>query len=393
MKKLYLLPLLALLALGFSSCIPDEVEVVEEYYLPEELAVIQKSLDLPAEPYDYNKQLPAHIARAGLFPRPINKDMATLGRVLFYEEKLSVSGEVACASCHAQEVGFADTKALSDGVNGNRTDRNSLALGSVVSFAAYYGTDAFGTSGVPFMWDNRFGTATEQARAAFTSQKEMGLTMDEVVAIVNAQDYYEPLFRRAFGNENATEERVLAAVAEFIDGLGTFESKFDEGAAEGDVFNMVRDIDGLTDSENRGNMLYQTNCASCHSANFGRPVVIKANNGLAMQYDDEGIAGVTNNYTDMAQFKVPTLRNIAVSAPYMHDGRFATLEEVVEHYSTGIQNHPNLSAELRGIDGEPRQFNFTDQDKADLVAFLETTTDYEYINPTSKPRFSDPFKR
>jgi cytochrome c peroxidase len=259
-----------------------------------------------------------------------------------------------------------------------------------VSFAAYYGTDVFGSFGVPFMWDNRFGAARDQARAAFTSQKEMGLTMDEIVDVIGAQDYYKPLFRRAFGSEQVDENTILSAVAEFIDGLGTFNSKFDQeaGALE-DVFNLEQPFPGFTEAENRGKLLYLTNCSSCHSGNFGRPVVLAANNGLDASYSDNGVGGVTNNPQDMDLFKVPTLRNIAVSGPYMHDGRFATLEDVIEHYSTGIQAHPRLSNELRTSTGEPKRFNFSAQDKADLVAFLETLTDLEYAETE---RFSNPFK-
>jgi cytochrome c peroxidase len=389
MKNMYPLLALVLVAL-FTSCVPDEVQITEEYYYPDELAVIQQTLNLPAEPLSYNKALPSHIARAGLFARPINKDLATLGRVLFYDKKLSISGEVACASCHIQDKAFADTKARSTGVNGNQTDRNSLALGSVVSFAAYYGTDAFGSFGVPFMWDNRFGTARDQAKAAFTSQKEMGLTMDEIVNVIAAQGYYEPLFRRAFGTADVSEDYILSAVAEFIDGLGTFNSKFDqEAAALNDVFDLEQPFPGFTAAENRGKALYLANCSNCHSGNFGRPVVIAANNGLEADYNDQGVGGVTNNPRDMDLFKVPTLRNIAVSAPYMHDGRFATLEEVIEHYSNGIQDHPRLSMELRTTNGAPKRFNFSDQDKADLVTFLETLTDLEYAETE---RFSNPFK-
>ncbi|RME94130.1 MAG: cytochrome-c peroxidase [Bacteroidetes bacterium] len=393
MKKLYLLPLFSLVLVAmFTSCVPDDVQIKEEYYYPEELAVIQQTLNLPAEPLNYNKQLPAHIARAGLFVRPINKDLATLGRVLFYDKKLSVSGEVSCASCHIQDKAFADTKARSNGVNGNQTDRNSLALGSVVSFAAYYGTDAFGSFGVPFMWDNRFGTARDQAKAAFTSEKEMGLSMSEIVNVVNAQDYYKPLFRRAFGTDTADEDKILSAVAEFVDGLGTFNTKFDQEASKlNDVFNLEQDFPGFTDSENRGKLLYLTNCSSCHSANFGRPAVIAANNGLDSEYSDKGIGGVTNNLQDMDMFKVPTLRNVAVSGPYMHDGRFETLEEVIDHYSHGIQDNPHLSAELREDGtGAPKRFNFSEQDKEDLIAFFNTLTDLEYAEAE---RYSDPFKK
>ena len=175
MKKLLYLSLFAVLAIGFSSCVTDEVEVREEFYYPEELAMLQATLDLPEKPLDYTITLPTHLSRSGLFARNINKDMATLGRVLFYDKAMSSTGEVSCASCHEQHLAFADAKVSSEGVAGE-TERNSLALGSVASFAAYYGNDQFGTFGVPFMWDNRFGTAREKPKLRLPAKLKWACT-------------------------------------------------------------------------------------------------------------------------------------------------------------------------------------------------------------------------
>lgn len=390
MKKILYLPLLGVLALALSGCVADDVQLREEYYYPEELAVIQQSLNLPEKPMDYTVQLPQHLSRSGLFARQMNRDMATLGRVLFYDQALSSTGEVSCASCHKQALAFSDEKASSDGVSGNQTERNSLALGSVASFAAYYGTDLFGTFGVPFMWDNRFGTAREQARAAFINEKEMGMTIESLINEISSRDYYAPLFRRAYGSSQVTEERIMSAVAEFVDGLGTFDSKFDRAAAVStDGLNMDVDFQDFTALENRGKQIYNNNCASCHSAVFGRPVLNSANNGLAMEYEDEGIGGFTQNTADMYTFKVPTLRNIALTAPYMHDGRFSSLEEVVEFYSDNVADHPNLHEFLQDEQGQPKRLNLSSEDKQALVDFLETLTDIAYLQ---EARYSDPFK-
>ncbi len=389
MKNFIYLSLFAVLAIGLSSCISDEVEVREEFYYPEELAMLQQTLNLPEKPLDYDVVLPQHLSRSGLFARNINKDMATLGRVLFYDKALSATGEVACASCHKQELAFSDNKISSDGVDG-QTERNSLALGSVASFAAYYGADLFGSFGVPFMWDNRFGTAREQAKAAFTSEVEMGLTINELVNTIENKNYYEPLFRRAFGSTQVTEERILSAVAEFVDGLGTFDSKFDRAAEKStDGLNMNVTFSDFTIAENRGKAIYLESCASCHSSVFGRPVMNAANNGLAMQYEDEGIGGFTNITSDKYTFKIPTLRNVAQSAPYMHDGRFATLEDVVDFYSDNIADHPKLHELLRNNNGQPLRLNLSNEDKAALIAFLETLTDVDYLQEV---RYSDPFR-
>ncbi|WP_367390950.1 cytochrome-c peroxidase [Lewinella sp. LCG006] len=389
MKKFIYLPLFAVLAIGLSSCISDDVEVREEFYYPEELAILQQTLNLPEKPLDYNVVLPQHLSRSGLFARNIDKDMATLGRVLFYDKALSSTGEVSCASCHKQELAFSDNKVASEGVDG-QTERNSLALGSVASFAAYYGVDLFGTFGVPFMWDNRFGTAREQAHAAFTSEVEMGLTIDELVSTVENLEYYEPLFRRAFENTQVTEERIMSAVAEFVDGLGTFDSKFDRAAEKStNGLDMNVNFSDFTAAENRGKEIYLTSCAGCHSSVFGRPVMNAANNGLDMQYEDEGIGGFTQLTSDQYTFKIPTLRNVAQSAPYMHDGRFATLEDVVDFYSDNIADHPKLHELLRDESGQPKRLNLSDSDKAALVAFLETLTDVDYLQEV---RYSDPFR-
>lgn len=390
MKNYLYLSLFAVLAVGLSSCVTDEVETREEFYYPEELQILQQTLDLPEEPMDYNVQLPIHLSRSGLFARNIDKDMATLGRVLFYDKALSSTGEVSCASCHKQELAFSDSKVSSEGVDGD-TERNSLALGSVASFAAYYGVDLFGTFGVPFMWDNRFGTAREQAKAAFTSEVEMGLSIDELINKVSSKDYYGPLFRRAFHNTEVTEERILSAVAEFVDGLGTFDSKFDRAAEKStDGLDMTVNFSDFTAMENRGKEIYLNSCAGCHSSVFGRPVMNAANNGLEMAYEDEGIGGFTQINADLHTFKIPTLRNISLSAPYMHDGRFESLEEVIDFYSDNIADHPKLHELLRTPNGEPMRLSLSTEDKAALVDFLETLTDIDYLQ---EARYSDPFKQ
>jgi cytochrome c peroxidase len=388
MKQLFYFTAFALL-MTTAACVADQVDVRTEYYYPEEYAAMQQVLNLPETPLNYDTDLPRHLAVSGLFARDINEDLATLGRVLFYDKALSSTGEVSCASCHKQELAFADDKVHSVGVNGNESERNSLALGSVVSFAAYYGSDFFGTFGVPFMWDNRFGTARDQARAAFTSQKEMGMDMPDIVRNLRDKPHYAPLFRRAFGTQDVTEERVLSAVAEFIDGLSTSNTKYDQAAAK--MTNAAEDIPfgDFTAAENRGKSIYLTSCAGCHSPVFGRPVINAANNGLDMAYADEGVGSFTQRAEDMYRFKVPTLRNVALTAPYMHDGRFQTLEQVVDHYSEGIADHPKLDQRLRKPNGEPNRLQLNATDKAALLAFLHTLTDTEYL---TLERYSDPFK-
>ncbi|MCS6930179.1 MAG: c-type cytochrome [Saprospiraceae bacterium] len=363
------------------------------YYEPEDYALLSQYLNLPQRPDNYSTKLPKHLEAQGLFARAVDQDKAILGRVLFYDKNLSKDKKVSCASCHRQEIAFSDDKPVSRGVFDRVGTRNSIALGSVLNFSAYYGTDLFGPSGIPFFWDNRANTASEQNLATMTNPVEMDMKHPEIVDAVKAQPYYAPLFRMAYGDETVTIQRISEAIANFVNAIGSYRSKFDREAEKTigtEVWsNRERlNFSGFTPAENRGKQIYLDNCASCHSPLQGRPMKMFANNGLDATITDKGVGGITNQPAHMGMFKVPLLRNIALTAPYMHDGRFATLEEVIDHYSTGIKPHPNLSPELR-LGSQPRRFNFTPQEKSDLIAFLHTLTDEELL---VDKRFSNPFK-
>lgn len=362
------------------------------YYEAEDYATLTKYLNLPDIPHEYTVEFPSHLRSAGLFPRPVERDKAILGRVLFYDKNLSKDGKIACASCHKQEIGFGDDKVVSKGVYDRDGDRNSLPLASVSNFSAYYGTDLNGSLAVPFFWDNRANTVAEQAKGAIENEKEMSMHMNEVAISVQNQPYYGPLFKKAFGDANVSEDRVLESIANFINAMGSFQSKFDEAASKqnpnGWGYDPNGKFDGFTDAEKRGKDIYMANCASCHSNNMGRPVALNANNGLDAVTSDPGVGKTTGLSKDDGTFKIPTLRNIALTAPYMHDGRFATLEQVIEHYSTGIQKHPNLSPLLK-TGGNPKRLNLNTGDKSDLLAFLNTLTD-EHVK--TDQRFANPFK-
>jgi cytochrome c peroxidase len=267
----------------------------------------------------------------------------------------------------------------------------------VANFSAYYGTDLNGSNAIRFFWDNRAETAADQSKSSMTDVNEMNMKMHEIAAVVQNQPYYAPLFKKAFGTEAVTEARVLEAVANFVNAMGSFSSKFDQEANKhslqftGGFGNVVfnQDFAGFTAAENAGKSLYNANCSSCHSGNMGRPVLQLANNGLDLSPTDLGVGGVTGVNNHKGTFKVPTLRNVSLTGPYMHDGRFATLEEVIDFYNTGIQAHPNLHPDLKA-GGQPRKFNFTTTDKANLIAFLNTLTDDHLLKDT---KFSDPFKQ
>jgi cytochrome c peroxidase len=396
MKKLTFFSTLGAAVMLFASC-DKKPDFNYYYYSPEEAAVLSKHLNLPELPDDYTVSFPSHLSNVGLFARPVERDKAVLGRVLFYDKKLSKDGTVSCATCHKQEIAFSDDKAFSDGVYDRATTRNSFALGSVANFSAYYGTDINGSSAIRFFWDNRAETAADQSRGSMTNPDEMDMKMHEIVAMVESQPYYEPLFKKAYGNNVVTEARVLEAIANFVNAMGSYQSKFDAEANKstptyvGNFGNIVYQdaFNGFTASENNGKALYNANCASCHSGNMGRPVLQLASNGLDAAPTDQGVGNISKKQSEMGTFKVPTLRNVALTGPYMHDGRFKTLEEVIDFYSTGIQNHPNLHSNLKS-GGQPKKFNFSATQKADLIAFLNTLTD-TYV--TKDARFSDPFKQ
>ena len=392
MKKLRIaLPMFGLVLLA-AAC-NKKADFNYYYYEPEDYALLSQYLNLPETPHDYRAELPKHISSLGLSVRQVDQDKAILGRVLFYDTKLSKDGTISCASCHKQELAFADNAKVSTGVFGRAGDRNSIALGSVLNFSAYYGTDVFGSAGIPFFWDNRAGTATAQNIASMTNPKEMDMSHGDIVAAVQAQPYYEPLFRMAFNSSQVTSDRVSEAIAEFVNAIGSYKSKFDKEAEKEIGYQVYynseyKDFANFTAQENRGKKIYLDNCASCHSPTQSRPAKLQANNGLDATTTDEGVGGITKSSQDMGMFKVPLLRNIALTAPYMHDGRFQTLEEVVEHYSTGVQNHPNLSEELRSFNGA-KNLNLSAEDKQALIAFLNTFTDQQM---QADVRFSNPFK-
>lgn len=224
----------------------------------------------------------------------------------------------------------------------------------------------------------------------------MGLTLEQLVIIVQSQGYYPELFEKAFGSQEITEDKISKALAQFVRSIVSYSSKYDEGRAM--VNNPGMNFPNFTAEENLGkNLFFQpiTNgggaCFGCHtteafiSANPG-----PQNNGLeASSSSDLGAGEVFNNPIFIGRFKTSTLRNIELTAPYMHDGRFATLEEVVEHYNSGIQNHPTLSPALTDPNGNPVRLNFNSSQKAAIVSFLKTLTDNSV---STDAKWENPFK-
>ena len=375
----------------------------EELPADDKLANYQDILNLPETPYDYtNLNLPEHLTNNVLIgagqnaavdndntptDNQLTNDGATLGRVLFYDTDLSQNGTISCASCHQQSMGFSDQAVLSEGFEGGLTRRHSMSLVN----ARWYGRERF-------FWDERAATLEEQVLQPFQDPVEMGMTLNEVVASVSSKGYYPILFENAFGTDEINADRISKAIAQFVRSIVSVNSKYDLARAE--VRTQIDPFPQFTGSENNGKRIFflpveqgGAGCAGCHSTEaFINPDNGTTNNGLDLEStDDKGVFETFNQPVFMGTFKVPSLKNIELTAPYMHDGRFATLEEVVEHYNSGVKNHPNLAGALRNnATGEPKRLNLTEQQKTDLVNFLKTLTDNEISQDI---KFSDPFIR
>ncbi len=292
---------------------------------------------------------------------PLTQEGVALGRQLFHDARLSRNEAQSCASCHDQAHAFADARRFSLGAQQQVGTRNAMPLFNLAWQQSFF-------------WDGRAATLREQVLMPIQDVHEMNETMPQVIAKLSADADSAKLFAQAFGSKEITAERIAKALEQFLLTLVSQESRFDQAA---------RKVAELTESEKRGLQLFVTefdpkrglrgaDCFHCHGGTLfmSQPF---ANNGLELAEADVGRMKVTQNAADRGKFKTPSLRNVARTAPYMHDGRFTTLEEVVEHYSSGVRPTATLDANLaKHPEGG---IQFTKQEKADLVAFLKTLTD------------------
>lgn len=298
---------------------------------------------------------------------PVESDkIAALGRILFYDKKLSLNNTVSCGTCHRQAQSFTDGKKSSLGLFADEIPRNSMTLANCGNQRTFF-------------WENNRGTLEQNVLLPVSNHREMGMeNMDVLVEKLTATDYYPELFKEAFGFDRIDSYFIGDALAEFLKSMYSYNSKYDKG--------LRTEFSNFTQTELRGKDLFlgKAGCANCHNEPFfinkwGGAINI----GLDLEYADQGRGN--------GLFKVPTLRNIEVTAPYMHDGQFETLEEVVEHYNSGVKPHDYLNFYLRENfrrDTPPRKLNLTKREKEELVAFMKTLTDYEFM---VDPKFSDPF--
>lgn len=374
-----LLPCLAAAALaacGGGSATPDEAA-----FSPPEASAAPLALSLspaatsvltldPQQLPDYAVDLPPHYAGvedntpAGTQDDPV---VAALGRVLFYDRQLSFTSTVSCASCHKQDEGFGDAARFSTGFDGvGKTTAHAMRLTNLRFFAA----------GSMF-WDKRAVSLETQSTLPVQHPVEMGFDpsrggIPALVQRMQSLPYYPELFQGAFGDPAITEERMQQALALFMRGMVSVDSRWDEAYAQ--VFDPTledkgvnKPLPGFTPEENRGRELFMARradggqaCAACH------------------QPPSFALGGSGSNGLDAGEsvrFKSPSLKSVALSSSFMHDGRFSTLEEVVEHYSSGVVDGPALDGRLKAADGTPLKPQLSSADKAALVAFMKTLSD------------------
>ncbi len=341
----------------------------------------KNTLKLPGKPYRYaNVELPAHFTQPGRNhdntppDNPLSDDGATLGRVLFYDTRLSANNTTSCASCHAQAHAFADPKPFSKGFHGAQTDRRAMPLVNV----RYY-------QRARFFWDERAGNLEEMVLLPIQSRIEMGQDLKRVVHTFARDPMYPALFARAFGDRQITDQRIGKALAQFVRSIVSYQSGYDEGRARAQ--SAQDDFDNFTLQENRGKALFMRNCSTCHMKDGNEHFFVPtpANTGLRGKDPtaDGGVGDATLRAADLGSFKSPSLRNVEVTAPYGHDGRFATLDALIDHYSDNPISDPNLGYVI-----PVGPLKFTASEKAALVAFLKTLTDRTSL---TDPRFSNPF--
>ncbi len=331
--------------------------------------------------------LPAYYQQPGVqaldnATTPITDAGATLGRVLFHDVRLSVNSTVACASCHQQADGFSDAATLSRGFAGGTTTAHAMRLAN----ARWY-------DGSGFFWDKRAATLEAQATMPIVHPVEMGFdaTHGGLVALVARMDtlpYYPELFTLAFGDATITVARIQSAIAQYVRSITSTASRWDAGYAvthdpAAPDRGLGRPLATLNAEENRGLQLFLqppqqggAGCAGCHVPPTFSLDANSGSNGL-----DAGETTI---------FKSPSLKNVAVTGPYMHDGRFTTLAQVIDHYADGVQAGPALDRRLRTQNGQPLRLDLSAADRQALVAFLGTLTDTALLHDA---RFGDPFTR
>ena len=329
------------------------------------------------------KYTPFRFQMAPTFPmpdlpmdNPLIEERVSLGQKLFQDPAFSKDNSISCLACHNPEKGFSDPRRFSIGIHGDPGTRNSMTLLNLAWKKSFF-------------WDGRATSLRQQVLMPIQEHDEMDESLSNVAEKLSSNPMYPPLFEKAFGSPQISPEKISLALEQFVLTLTSYRSKFDLAMAG---------LTQLTPEEQKGFELFMTefeprmgqrgaDCFHCH----GGPLFTDSqfhNNGLDVSSADPGLRKVTGRESDAGKFSTPTLRNVALTAPYMHDGRFKTLEEVIEHYSSGVQRSPTLDPNLSKHPAEGMQMSRTD--KKALVAFLKTLTDTNL--PTSFFPKGDPKK-
>jgi cytochrome c peroxidase len=311
---------------------------------------------------------------------PTTEQGVYLGRMLFYETALSANNLISCATCHQQKLAFTDGKRFSTGFDGTLQARNSMALVNLLWVRHFF-------------WDGRANGLEKQAEVPLTDAHEMGQSLKASVGKLRSKKIYASRFSEAFGSDSISGEKILKALAQFERTLISANSSYDQ---------YLHGTYSPTASELNGMALFYANpdparnirgaaCGHCHDGPKTFSDLFH-NNGLDSIPKDPGREKITGQAYDKGRFRVATLRNIALTAPYMHDGRFKTLDEVIAHYNEHIIESSTLSPFLQNNSNKAnsRSLDLTLQEKKDLLAFLNMLTDSSFI--TDK-RFSNPFQK
>ena len=322
---------------------------------------------------------------------PTTNEGVELGRYLFYDQRLSKNDKVSCASCHQQEYAFSDPRTFSKGFEGKETKRHSM---SIINMRWH----------PRFFWDARAATLEEQVLMPIQDPIEMGMDTSDLKIKLAKIDLYPRLFKKAFGSEVITANKISKGLAQFVRSIISQDSDYDDFYYQTIPRLKIILSDQLylgyrlynrhpdpseSDKNIPGNLEYRgANCFECHGGAMITDLGITTN-GIDKETTDSGFGAITGKTSDDGTFKTPSLRNIAHTAPYMHDGRFKTLREVLDHYDSHIKRHPNLPTDmLLAGNFEAMKFDLLEEEKDAIIAYLNTFSDNELL---TNPKYSNPF--
>jgi len=346
-KQIFKIGLVFITFLNFISCSEEVIQPLEK----------DEAVDL---------QFPSYFPEMTFDPsdNPITKNGVELGRKLFYEGRLSRNNTISCGFCHIQENAFTHHgHTVSHGIDDRLGIRNAPPIQNMAFLKRY-------------MWDGVIHNLNQQPIIPMTDVNEMDSSMPEAIAKLSKDEVYRKLFKQAYGDENITGERVLKALSQFMATLISADSKYDR---------FKQGKENLNSEESQGMVLFQQKCASCHSGELFTDESFR-NTGMYYntQFKDAGRYRVTLDHNDWMKFRVPSLRNVEYTSPYMHDGRFYTLESVLNFYSDNVEDNPNLDPQLKQNDHIGIAMNT--QEKQFIIAFLKTLSDKSFI---SDPNFAE----